>query len=246
MTTTMTKTRLSALALSVAAFTTITLLANGSASANELQTLPGHATVGTKQGHPVGGALPPSPPTVGTKQGFPVGSPLPPSPPTVGTKQGFPVGSPLLPSPPTVGTKQGYPVGSPLPPTSPPPKISCGLPCTTPPDRDGDHDRDHDHDHDHDRDRDHDHDHDHGYDRDHGGYGWGYQPEIVVGGVPSAVVVPAPVQAVPARVSVPATQVVEGPCNCLTKQRLPDGSVLFQDICTKESAVLAAQAIGGR
>ena len=27
------------------------------------------------------------------------------------------------------------------------------------------------------------------------------------------------------------------PCNCLTKQYLDDGSVLFQDICTKETAL---------
>jgi hypothetical protein len=39
------------------------------------------------------------------------------------------------------------------------------------------------------------------------------------------------------------------PCNCLTKQYLDDGSVLFQDICTKEAALatpdeLKAQAAG--
>ena len=39
------------------------------------------------------------------------------------------------------------------------------------------------------------------------------------------------------------------PCNCLTKQYLDDGSVLFQDICTKEAAMatpdeLKAQAQG--
>jgi hypothetical protein len=39
------------------------------------------------------------------------------------------------------------------------------------------------------------------------------------------------------------------PCNCLTKQYLDDGSVLFQDICTKEAALatpdeLKAQAQG--
>jgi hypothetical protein len=40
-----------------------------------------------------------------------------------------------------------------------------------------------------------------------------------------------------------------GPCNCLTKQYLDDGSVLFKDICTKEAALatpdeLRAQAQG--
>jgi hypothetical protein len=54
------------------------------------------------------------------------------------------------------------------------------------------------------------------------------------------------VQAVPARVPAPAAQVVQAPCNCLTKQNLPDGSVLFQDICTKESAIAAPPAVGAR
>jgi hypothetical protein len=58
--------------------------------------------------------------------------------------------------------------------------------------------------------------------------------------------VAAPVQAVPARVPAPAAQVVQAPCNCLTKQNLPDGSVLFQDICTKESAIAAPPAVGAR
>jgi hypothetical protein len=34
-----------------------------------------------------------------------------------------------------------------------------------------------------------------------------------------------------------APAVVTAPCNCLTKQYLSDGSVLFQDICTKEAAM---------
>ena len=41
-------------------------------------------------------------------------------------------------------------------------------------------------------------------------------------------------------------QVAEAPCNCLTKQNLPDGSVLFQDICTKESAIAPPQSVGAR
>jgi len=45
------------------------------------------------------------------------------------------------------------------------------------------------------------------------------------------------------------TAVAPAPCNCLTKQYLDDGSVLFQDICTKEAALatpdeLKAQAQG--
>jgi hypothetical protein len=123
--------------------------------------------------------------------------------------------------------------------------VSCsiGTGCTVT--SNGDHDRDRDRNHD--RDRDHD-----GY--YHGrGYGWGYQPPIVVEGVPGAVavpapvqVVPAPVQAVPARVPAPAASAGQGPCNCLTKQSLPDGSLLFQDVCTKESAIAPPQAAGAR
>jgi hypothetical protein len=64
------------------------------------------------------------------------------------------------------------------------------------------------------------------------GYGWHYRPAVVVAGAPEAVI-PAPVQAAP----VAATPVSAAPCSCLTKQSLPDGGVLFQDICTKESAI---------
>ena len=37
----------------------------------------------------------------------------------------------------------------------------------------------------------------------------------------------------------PAPMAATEPCNCLTKQYLDDGSVLFRDICTKEAAVAA-------
>ncbi|HKA82024.1 MAG TPA: hypothetical protein VKD43_18430 [Xanthobacteraceae bacterium] len=33
------------------------------------------------------------------------------------------------------------------------------------------------------------------------------------------------------------TTVRTAPCNCLTKEYLPDGGVLFKDLCTKEMAV---------
>jgi hypothetical protein len=36
-----------------------------------------------------------------------------------------------------------------------------------------------------------------------------------------------------------APTVATAPCNCLIKQYLEDGSVLFQDLCTKEAAVAA-------
>ena len=50
-------------------------------------------------------------------------------------------------------------------------------------------------------------------------------------------------------VSAPVASVPTAPCNCLTKSYLQDGSVLFKDICTKESALatpddLRAQAQG--
>jgi len=38
-------------------------------------------------------------------------------------------------------------------------------------------------------------------------------------------------------VSAPATQRVVANCNCLTKEYLEDGSVLFKDLCTKEAAM---------
>ena len=51
------------------------------------------------------------------------------------------------------------------------------------------------------------------------------------------------------RVSAPVASTPTAPCNCLTKTYLQDGSVLFTDICTKESALatpdqLRAQAQG--
>jgi hypothetical protein len=53
-------------------------------------------------------------------------------------------------------------------------------------------------------------------------------------------VVPAPVVAAPVVRNAVVNQVATtqpGPCNCLTKQYLDDGSVLFSDICTKEQAL---------
>jgi hypothetical protein len=51
------------------------------------------------------------------------------------------------------------------------------------------------------------------------------------------------------RVSAPDTRNVAANCNCLTKEYLEDGSVLFKDLCTKEAAMatpaeLKAQAQG--
>ena len=95
---------------------------------------------------------------------------------------------------------------------------------------------------------DHDHDGYHrGYDRDRW-FGWRGRPEIIVEDGP-AMVAPGTVSApVPAmlRGPAPAPQVAEGPCTCLTKQYQPDGSVVFQDICTKEGAIAPPQAMGAR
>jgi hypothetical protein len=47
-----------------------------------------------------------------------------------------------------------------------------------------------------------------------------------------------------ARPVVTATSPVAAePCNCLTKQYLGDGSVLFKDICTKEAATATPDAL---
>jgi hypothetical protein len=63
---------------------------------------------------------------------------------------------------------------------------------------------------------------------------------------PGPIVVPVPVDGpvavggdVPVGAAVDGTvgQAVAGDCNCLAKQYLPDGSVLFKDLCTKESAI---------
>jgi hypothetical protein len=67
--------------------------------------------------------------------------------------------------------------------------------------------------------------------------GW-HHPHWGVADVPAAIDTAVDTAATPA-----------APCNCLTKQYLDDGSVLFQDICTKEAALatpdeLKAQAQG--
>ena len=75
---------------------------------------------------------------------------------------------------------------------------------------------------------DHDHDHDHGW------WWWHHHhehPWIVEGGYP----VSAPVAVTAPMATGPAP--VNGPCTCLTKTYLNDGSVKFTDVCTKETAV---------
>jgi hypothetical protein len=79
-----------------------------------------------------------------------------------------------------------------------------------------------------------------GWDRWHYGFG---RPEVVVGGQPAAVGAIATGGAVAAPA---AGQAAGEPCNCLTKQTLPDGSVLFEDICTKQSAIAPPATVGSR
>jgi len=83
------------------------------------------------------------------------------------------------------------------------------------------------------------------------GHGWGHgywghrfwERPVIVGGVAAPVVAaaasaPAPAEAAP--------QAPTGSCNCLTKQTLADGSVLFADICTQQSAIAPPQAVSAR
>lgn len=72
---------------------------------------------------------------------------------------------------------------------------------------------------------DHDHDHDWDHDGDGPHFHWWRRPVVIEGSAP---VVSAPVASAPSS---------PGPCTCLTKSYLQDGSVLFQDACTKESAL---------
>jgi hypothetical protein len=79
----------------------------------------------------------------------------------------------------------------------------------------------------------------HGYGHGGRGYGWRYRPYYVE---PVALAAPAPVIAAPVAVAPVAAAPVApapGPVSCggLTKQTMPDGSVLFADTCTKESAI---------
>jgi hypothetical protein len=117
-----------------------------------------------------------------------------------------------------------YPVGKPSLPPAVAFKKPIDIDCVT--FKGCDHDKDHDGDHDHDW----DHDHHHHW------MVWWHQPHY---GVVDYSTVTAPV----------ATATTPAPCNCLTKQYLQDGSVLFTDLCTKEEAMatpaeLQAQAQG--
>jgi hypothetical protein len=74
------------------------------------------------------------------------------------------------------------------------------------------------------------------HDHDHDSWWWRHHPRgpwVVEEGYP--VDAPTVVTGPAAAVSGPAP--VNGPCSCLTKTYLSDGSVQFADVCTKESAI---------
>jgi hypothetical protein len=67
-----------------------------------------------------------------------------------------------------------------------------------------------------------------------------YPQPVVVSRPQVAAAQPAVVQA-PVANAIPAA--TQEPCNCLTKQYLTDGSVLFRDVCTKEAAIATADEL---
>jgi hypothetical protein len=62
-------------------------------------------------------------------------------------------------------------------------------------------------------------------------------PPTVVQSPPTVVQLPRPVVTATNVAATNAAPVAAAPCNCLTKQYLRDGSVLFTDICTREAAM---------
>ena len=79
-----------------------------------------------------------------------------------------------------------------------------------------------------------------------GGYPTGGMGPVVISAPPVVVAAPggviaatAPVATTTAATAATATTTAAAaePCNCLTKQYLDDGSVLFRDLCTKEAAL---------
>jgi hypothetical protein len=77
---------------------------------------------------------------------------------------------------------------------------------------------------------------------------WGHrfwERPVIIGGAAVA----APMVAAAASAPAPAEaahQASPGSGNCLTKQTLADGSVLFADICTQQSAIAPPQAMSSR
>ena len=79
----------------------------------------------------------------------------------------------------------------------------------------------------------------------HGNWGHWYRwHPAVYGGAPIGPVAAAPAAAILGPAAEP--QGPTGTCNCLTKQLLPNGAVLFQDICTQQSAIAPPQNMSAR
>jgi hypothetical protein len=76
----------------------------------------------------------------------------------------------------------------------------------------------------------------------YGHYNWYRWHPVYYGGAPVAA---EPVAAAPVA-TIAAPQAPIGGCDCLTKQMLPNGAELLQDICTKQSAVARPQALSAR
>ena len=78
---------------------------------------------------------------------------------------------------------------------------------------------------------------------------WGHHPHWGVGDYPVVDGEPGPVMVDRVAAPVSVNSAGPGPCTCLTKTYLDDGSVMFKDLCTKEAALatpdeLKAQAQG--
>jgi len=71
---------------------------------------------------------------------------------------------------------------------------------------------------------------------------WNRWHPVVYGGAPIGPVAAAPA----ASPAAAAPQAPTGSCNCLTKQELPNGGVLFADICTQQSAIAPPQTVSAR
>jgi hypothetical protein len=78
----------------------------------------------------------------------------------------------------------------------------------------------------------------------HWRYWYRWHPVYFGGGAPVGPA-SAPAAAMPGPAAA-APQAPTGACNCLTKQDLPNGGVLFQDVCTQQSAIAPPQNVSAR
>lgn len=77
-------------------------------------------------------------------------------------------------------------------------------------------------------------------------HGWHYRPEVYVEGRPETTGATGAAPSLPVLAPAATPPPAASPRNCLTKQDLPNGGVLFQDICTKERAVGPPPPVGAR